>query len=203
MSNFIEQLESRRLFSVAYPASGTFNGTETPSNHASEQAIIAASGTKNGAGKVDATLDMTIASNSVITGTLSLTGVGNYVISGMSVGVDVSIALDQNGMSVGTFAGMLKTGNKKLLGPLTDTVDGKTINAKLNLINSASVKTKTSSGKGNNNLALAPGYYPNETPPPITSGLGAGTSPGNSTGLTGGNNSGSGIIDSGGGSLLG
>ena len=201
MNDFIEQLESRTLMSTSYPAAGTYNGSATPVGQASQAAIIAAVGSKKGGGKLAASLVLAIAANDIVTGSLTLTynkttTVGSYVLSGLVVGVDVSVTIESTGSAVGTFDGELKALDKKLTGPFTDTLNGKAITGNLNLINQASVKTTTGGG-GKKNIRTNPGVNTNQTPP-ITNG----NSSGDQSGITGGDNSGTGVISDG-GSLLG
>jgi hypothetical protein len=205
MNDLIEPLESRVLLSTSYAAAGTYDGPATPVGHTSQTAFIAAIGNKKSGSKLNADLVLNIASNDIVTGTLALsygkttqTTVGSYVLSGLVVGADVDVTIESTGHAVGTFSGTLKALNKKLKGPFSTVLNGQAVTGKLTLINAASKSTKT--GKATRSVALAPGYYPNLTPPPIASGTG--TSPGNQTGITGGDNSGTGLISDG-GSILG
>jgi hypothetical protein len=205
MNDFIEQLESRTLMSTTFAAAGNYAGTATPHGKGSVAVIIAATGTKKGGGKLAANLTLNIANNDIVTGTLALeygpaktpTTLASYALSGLVVGADVNITIESTGKAVGTFDGALKALNRKLTGPFTDTINGQTVTGQFNLINQASVKPPKS-GSSSNNGALAPGVIPNQTPPPITPSTGNG----DPTGITGGDNSGTGTIDDG-GSLLG
>jgi hypothetical protein len=202
MNDFMEQLESRTLMSTSYPAAGTYKGTATPQGKGSTAAILAAVGATKGSATLAASLVLTIADNDIVTGSLTLTyakttaTVGTYALSGLVTGTDVNITIESTGKAVGTFDGALKSGDKRLTGPFTDTLNGQPIKGELNLINS---QVKPKGGGGKQSTALVPGYTPNETPPTITTGTGNG----DPTGITGGDNSGTGTISDGGGSILG
>jgi hypothetical protein len=205
MSEFVEQLESRQLMSTSYPAAATYNGFSVPKGGASQAAYLADLGVakKNG-DRATAALDVTIANNSVVTGTLDLQG-NTYALSGSIVGVYVSVSLDLNGIGEGTFAGKLKSLNKTLSGPLTLSLGGSgtqggTVTTAAMTLTNDNVKPKGGGGKNSQNVAVVPGYNPVQTPPAITNGS-TNNSIGDQTGVSGGNNS---VIDNGGdGSVLG
>lgn len=195
----MESLESRTLFSVVVTPSGTFSGNLTPSGKAAQKAYVAASGNKKYAKHVPASIDLTVANNGTATGTLTIPQVGTYALGGTVLDVMAHLTVASNGQG-GNFSGLLGNKDKKLSGTLTNTVDGQIVTGKLTLTRSSGTGGSSSS---QNNLALAPGFVPNETPPPIGSGLSGGTSPGNQTGLTGGDNSGTGTVGGDTGSLFG
>ncbi|HWB52876.1 MAG TPA: hypothetical protein VG722_01745, partial [Tepidisphaeraceae bacterium] len=99
-----------------------------------------------------------------------------------------------------------KTSYKKLIGSLNETFNGQVVTGKVMLNRSTSTSGSVATAS---DLALAPGYTPNETPPPITSGIGSATSPFNTgstidsqLGLTGGDQTGGSLLSDS-GSLLG
>ncbi|HEY1684411.1 MAG TPA: hypothetical protein VGG19_06595 [Tepidisphaeraceae bacterium] len=204
MSLFMEQLEGREFLSVA--PGGPYTGTFSPKGKPAQAILQQLTNNKKTAAHVPATLTLTIASNDLVSGSLTFNGTGTtvlttYAISGSVIGATVSLNLDSAGVLVGNVDGKITAGDKKITGSMTDTINGSAISGNLALPNTTAKKAK-GSGKSSN-PALVPGYYPNETPPSIGSGLSEGTTPGQETGITPGNNSSSGVIGGDSGSILG
>jgi hypothetical protein len=194
----IEQLESRTLFSAVVSAAGNYMGFFAPHGRAARVAL--------GAVHVPATLDLSANSNGAIIGTLDFTNIGNYTVGGGYANQRVPLTIISDGAGIGTFVGKLNAKGKKLVGPLDETFNGQIVTGKLVL-----TRTTSTTGTAENTSApiLASGYMPNETPPPITSGISNATSPfntgntiGNQIGLTGGSQTESSILSNT-GSILG
>src|SRR5262249_45934397 len=119
--------------------------------------------------------------NGIASGSLNLQNIATYPIGGTVTGQHVSLNISSAGTIVGTIIAKLDSRDKHVTGAITNTLNGQVFSAHAVLNRNST--TPGSSSTQTSAPILAPGFTPNLSAPPITSGLTNPTNPGTSVGI--------------------